>query len=88
MEIFQNIFQDIFLSNCGNPINFEQTETAFKKHMGGSLNKNQMKELGKLFKRADLTNVSPLFLPHSELRCYVSGLICELWGHNRFLGSS
>ena len=30
----------IFLSNCGNPINFDQTSIAFKKHMGGSLTKD------------------------------------------------
>ena len=29
-EIFQNIFQNIFLSNCGNPISFEQTKLAFQ----------------------------------------------------------
>lgn len=36
-EIFKNIFQEVFLSNCGNPITFEQTSKAFQKHMGGSL---------------------------------------------------
>ena len=28
-EIFQNIFQEVFLTNCGNPINLEQTKQAF-----------------------------------------------------------
>lgn len=60
LEIFHNIFQDIFLSNCGNPINFEQTKIAFKKHMGGSLTKDQMQELEKLFNMADLTSVRDL----------------------------
>ena len=61
-EIFQNIFQNIFLSNCGNPISFEQTKLAFQKHMGGSLKKNEMKELESLFKQADLTDVSLLWI--------------------------
>ena len=28
-EVFKNIFMEIFLSNCGNPINFDQTAFAF-----------------------------------------------------------
>ena len=57
-DIFQNIFQEIFLSNCGNPIDLEQTKQAFQKHMGGSLTLDQMEEMEKLFIAADLTNVS------------------------------
>ena len=26
-EIFQNIFSEIFLANCGNPVDFETTKT-------------------------------------------------------------
>ena len=33
-EIFKNIFNEIFLANCGNPIDFDQTKEAFQKHMG------------------------------------------------------
>ena len=57
-EIFQNIFQEVFLTNCGNPINIEQTLQAFQKHMGSSLTQEQTEQIEIDFMTADLNNVS------------------------------
>ena len=48
-QIFKNIFKEVFLSNCGNAIDFEQVREAFKKHMGGQLNSDHIFQLEKLF---------------------------------------
>ena len=32
-EIFQNIFSEIFLANCGNPVDFETTKSEIEKKM-------------------------------------------------------
>ena len=61
-EVFKNIFMEIFLSNCGNPINFDQTAFAFNNYMGGFLTDQQMTDLHRLFASADLTNVSYSFI--------------------------
>ena len=61
--IFKNIFQEVFLTNCGNPIDFDQTKEAFQKHMGGSLTIRQLGDLEQLFNWADLTNVGALLEP-------------------------
>ena len=68
--IFKNIFQEIFLSNCSNPIDFEQMKEAFQKHMGGSLTEAQMDDLEQLFFQADLTNVCKPFSAQIGLDTY------------------
>ena len=43
-EIFQNIFSDLFLANCGNPVDIEQTKAGFQTVMG-KMDKNQIDDL-------------------------------------------
>ena len=56
-EIFQNIFSDIFLANCGNPVDLDQTKTAFQQAMG-PLQENQIEDMEQFFYDADTDNVS------------------------------
>ena len=57
-QIFKNIFQEVFLANCGNSIDFEQVSYAFRKHLGDALTHDRLKHLERLFYMADLDNVS------------------------------
>ena len=57
-EIFQNIFEEAFLTNNGNPISIEMTKEGFKKHMGDVLSPDDIEEIEKIFVNADENNVS------------------------------
>ena len=59
-EIFQNIFEEAFLTNNGNPISVEMTKEGFKKHMGDVLSPDDIEEIEKIFVNADENNVSDL----------------------------
>ena len=59
-EIFQNIFEEAFLTNNGNPISVEMTKEGFKRHMGDVLSPDDIEEIEKIFVNADENNVSSL----------------------------
>ena len=57
-EIFQNVFEEVFLTNNGNPISVEMTKEGFKRHMGDVLSPDDIEEIEKIFVNADENNVS------------------------------
>ena len=56
-EIFQNIFSDLFLANCGNPVDLDQTKEAFQQAMG-KMTEKEIEDLEQFFYEADNDNVS------------------------------
>ena len=60
-EIFQNIFEEAFLTNNGNPISVEMTKEGFKRHMGDVLSNDDIEQIEKIFVNADENNVGITF---------------------------
>ena len=56
-DIFQNIFSEIFLANCGNPIDFNMTKMEIEKQMKLKFDEAGLWNFEKLFNEADENNV-------------------------------
>ena len=57
-EIFQNIFSEIYLANCGNPVDYETTKTEIEKKMKLQFDDAKLELFEKFFSQADDKNVS------------------------------
>jgi Ca2+-binding EF-hand superfamily protein len=55
-EIFQNLFQEIFLSNGNRDLNYEQVKHAFESKMGSDLDDQDYLTIQEIFSRADVDN--------------------------------
>ena len=53
-EIFQNLFQDIFLSNSNRELNYEQVKLAFESNMGDDLDDQDHLTIQEIFSLADV----------------------------------
>ena len=56
-EIFQNIFSEIFLANCGNPVDFETTKTEINKKMKIQFDETKFELFEKFFFQSTDKNV-------------------------------
>ena len=54
------------MSNCGNPIDFDQISIAFQKHMSGALTQDRLQQLMRLFGSTDLK-----ILTKDEIRVFI-----------------
>ena len=57
-EIFQNVFKEIFLANCGNPVDFETVKTEIVKSMKIEFDETALWNLEQFFNEEDTENVS------------------------------
>ena len=57
-EIFQNIFSEIFLANCGNPVDFETTKSEIEKQMKLEFDEASLENFELFFQEADDNKVS------------------------------
>ena len=58
-EIFQNIFSEIFLANCGNPVDFLTAKSEIEKKMKIQFdNETILENLEQCFNDADVNKVS------------------------------
>ena len=55
-EIFQNVFEDLFLSNSNRPLNFDQVKQALMKQMENDLTDDEFLVIEDMFKAADVDN--------------------------------
>jgi Ca2+-binding EF-hand superfamily protein len=53
-EIFQNLFQEIFLSNSNRELNYEQVKFAFESNMGDDLDDQDHLTIQEIFSHADV----------------------------------
>ena len=57
-EIFQNVFKEMFLANCGNPIDFEIVKTEMQKMMKIEFDESTLWDLEQYFNEEDSSKVS------------------------------
>ena len=57
-EIFQNIFSEIFLANCGNAVDQETTKSEIEKKMKIQFDETSLESFEKYFNDADTKKVS------------------------------
>ena len=61
IQIFQNIFSEIFLANCGNPLDFQTTKQKIEKKMKLEFNEGEkLESFEKFFLQADTSKVNAL----------------------------
>ena len=68
-QIFDNVFEEVFVSNCGNPLSLEQVKTAFQKQLGDSCTEDLEHDLEKFFYGADEDNDGSL--AKAEIRNFI-----------------
>ena len=65
-EIFQNIFSQIFLANCGNPIDVNLARSEITKHMKIEFDDQKLEAFEQCFVEADTDNVSKTYFMTSN----------------------
>ena len=57
-QIYHNVFEVVFMTNCGQPLSLEQVKGAFKNKLGDSCTEELENDLEEFFYGADENNVS------------------------------
>ena len=68
-QIFDNVFEEVFVSNCGNPLSLEQVKTAFQMKLGDSCTEDLENDLESFFYGADENNDGSL--DKAEIRNFI-----------------
>ena len=68
-QIYDNVFEEVFASNCGNPLSLEQVKTAFQMKLGDSCTEELENDLERFFYGADENNDGSL--DKTEIRNFI-----------------
>ena len=68
-QIFDNVFEEVFVSNCGNALSQEQVKKAFKMKLGDSCTDELEHDLESFFYGADENNDGNL--DRTEIRRFI-----------------